>query len=81
MHDQTIRQLYHCMLHENGEADKISRETREAVSQILKDNDCLDNEKLHDAFFLATSAAEENGFVKGFISAFHLLSECTMNNR
>lgn len=78
MHDQTIRQLYHCILHDDGETDKISRETREAVSQILKDNDCLDNEKLHDAFFLAASAAEENGFVKGFKMAFQLFAECTM---
>lgn len=78
MHDQTIRQLYHCILHDDGETEKISRETEEVVNQILKDNDCLDNEKLHDAFFLSASAAEENGFVKGFISAFRLFSECTM---
>lgn len=78
MHDQIIRQLHQCMLYENGETDKISRETRESVNQILKENECVDNEKLHDAFFLAASAAEENGFVKGFISAFRLFSECSM---
>ena len=78
MHDQIIRQLYHCILHDDGETEKISRETREAVNQILKDNDDLANEKLHDAFFLAASAAEENGFVEGFISAFQLFAECTM---
>lgn len=78
MHDQTIRQLYHCILHDDGEIDKISRETREAVNQILKDNECVDNEKIHDAFYLAASAAEENGFVKGFISAFRLFSECSI---
>ena len=78
MHDQIIRQLYHCMLLEEGETDKICSGTREAVGQILKDLDCRDNEKIRDGLFMAASAAEENGFVKGFISAFQLFAECTM---
>lgn len=78
MHDQTIRQLYHCILHDDGETEKISNGTKEAVDQILKDLDCQDNEKFRDNFYLAASAAEENGFVKGFISAFRLFSECFM---
>lgn len=78
MHDQIIRQLHYCMLSSDGEADRISNETKEAVDQILKENDCQDNEKLHDAFYLAASAAEENGYVKGFINAFQIFAECTM---
>lgn len=78
MHDQTIRQLYHCILHDDGETEKISSGTKEAVEQILKELDCQDNEKFRDNFYLAASAAEENGFVKGFICAFRLFSECSM---
>lgn len=78
MHDKTIRQLYHCILHDDGKTEKISSGTKEAVDQILKELDCQDNEKLHDAFFLAASAAEENGFVKGFKMAFQLFAECSM---
>ena len=70
MHDQIIRQLYHCILHDDGETEKISNGTKEL--------DCQDNEKFRDNFYLAASAAEENGFVKGFISAFRLFSECSM---
>lgn len=78
MHDQTIRQLYHCILHDDGETDKISSGTKEAVEQILKELDCQDNEKFRDNFYLAASAAEENGFVKGFKIAFQFFAECTM---
>lgn len=78
MHDQTIRQLYHCILRDDGETEKISSGTKETVNQILKELDCRDNIKLHDGLFMAASAAEENGFVKGFISAFRLFSECSM---
>lgn len=77
MHDQIIRKLYHCILCDNGETEKISSGTKEAVDQILNELDCQDNVKLHDGIYLAASAAEENGFVNGFISAFRLLKECT----
>lgn len=78
MHDQIIRQLHQCMMHENGETDKISSVTKEAADQILKDLDSLDDTKIRDAFYLAASAAEENGFVKGFICAFRLFAECSV---
>ena len=69
MHDQLLRKLYHCLLSDDGAAEKFSNSTKGAIDQILNEIGCLDDVKIHDAFYLAASAAEENGFVKGFSTA------------
>lgn len=75
MHDQLLRKLYHCILNDDGETEKFSGSTKEAVDQILNEIGCLDDVKIHDAFYLAASAAEENGFVKGFSTACRMSDE------
>lgn len=80
MDNQMLRKLYRDMLKEENNADKISRETKQAVEALLLDTgggeERQGHEEYRDGFFLAASAAEENGFVKGFKYAFRLFSEC-----
>lgn len=79
MEKHMIRQFYQDALREETEAGKISRETKAALEELLREGgeeDTREIGKHRDELFLAASAAEENGFVKGFIYAFHLFTEC-----
>ncbi len=79
MEKQIIRQLYHNALKEEAGTEKVSRETKAAIDAILevaKNDPDQGYEKHRDELLLAASAAEENGFVKGFSYAFRLLCEC-----
>jgi len=80
MEKQIIRQLYHNALKEEaGGTEKVSKETKAAIDAILevsRNDPDQGFEKHRDELFLAASAAEENGFAKGFAYAFRLLCEC-----
>ncbi len=79
MEKRIIRQLYHNALKEEAGTEKVSRETKAAIDAILevaKNDPDQGYEKHRDELLLAASAAEENGFVKGFSYAFRLLCEC-----
>lgn len=79
MENSIIRHLYHYALKEGTNMGKPSSETRAAVEALLKnvDPDTPEYGQQLDGLLLAASAAEENGFVKGFICAYKLFSECT----
>ncbi len=76
-----IRQLYHDALKQDADTGKISMETKEDIKALLeglKSETGGQEHMIHtDEILLAASAAEENGFVKGFLYAFRLLTECT----
>lgn len=78
--DKMIRELYGSMLQETGGMDRISRETKEEVVNLLSGEEKKMGEeeyaKYKDAAFYIACAAEENGFVKGFKYAFRLFAEC-----
>ncbi len=78
--DQMIRELYAKMQWEGSSTDKIDGSIREEISNLLKDErskmDQKDYERFQDKVSLIASAAEENGFVKGFRYAFYLFMEC-----
>lgn len=80
MDKQILRQLYHNLLKEETSIDKISIETKAEIETLLKEFETETNakeyERYRDELFLAASVAEENGFVKGFIYAFRLFTEC-----
>lgn len=80
MDNNIIRKLYHDMLKEGTDTDKISGETKKEIEALLLDitdgKESQEYEKYRDEFLLAASAAEENGFVKGFKYAFRLFTEC-----
>lgn len=82
--DQLLRELYVKMQQEINSADKIDKNMKEKISDLLKEErDKLDKkeyELLQDQAFLLASAAEENGFVKGFRYAFRLFMECIYEN-
>lgn len=82
MDNQIIRQLYHNALRMEANTDKISRKTKSDIEALLKEigeDDGSENyEKHRDEMFLAAAAAEENGFVNGFIYAFRLFTECAV---
>lgn len=78
--EQLIRNLYAKTIHDKSTTEKNDRNMQEEILNILKDEeDQLEDgkyEKLRDTAFLIASAAEENGFVKGFRYAFRLFWEC-----
>lgn len=78
--DKMIRELYGSMLQENGDKERISRETKEEVVNLLsgeeKEMGKEEYAKYKDFAFYIACAAEENGFVKGFKYAFRLFAEC-----
>lgn len=80
MDNNIIRKLYRDMLKEGTDTDKISGETKKEIEALLLDitdgKESQEYEKYRDEFLLAASAAEENGFVKGFKYAFRLFTEC-----
>ena len=79
MKKHMIRQFYQDALKQEAESGKISRETKAALEELLKEMEAEDTGEIgrhRDELFLAACAAEENGFVKGFIYAFHLFTEC-----
>lgn len=79
MDNKIIRKLYHDMLKEESN-NKISGETKKEIEALLLDitdgRESQEYEKYRDEFLLAASAAEENGFVRGFKYAFRLFTEC-----
>lgn len=78
--EQMIRDLYAKTIHSGNTTEKIDRNMQEEILNILKDEERqlgdVNHEKLRDTTFLIASAAEENGFVKGFRYAFRLFLEC-----
>lgn len=80
MDHPVIRQLYHAALKQDADTGKITQKTKadvEALLEELKPEAGGREPEIHkDDVFLAASAAEENGFVKGFLYAFQLFTEC-----
>ena len=77
MNNQLIRQLHQISLKEESTNDKISRKTKAEIEELLQDAEGgASPECRRDELFLAAAAAEENGFVMGFVYAFKLFSEC-----
>lgn len=78
--EQMIRNLYTKTIQDKNTTEKIGMDVQEEILNLLKDEEKqLENEnyeKLRDTVFLIASAAEENGFVKGFRYAFRLFGEC-----
>lgn len=78
--DKMIRELYGSMLQETGSVDRISRETKEEIMNLLsgeeKEMGKEEYAKYRDFALYIACAAEENGFVKGFKYAFRLFAEC-----
>lgn len=76
-----IRQLYHAALKQDADSGGVSSKTTadiNALLQELKSESDGQEYMIHtDDILLAASAAEENGFVKGFLYAFQLLKECS----
>lgn len=78
--EKLIRSLYAKMIRDRSTTEKIDQDMQTEVLDLLKDEEKQMNgeqyEKLRDTAFLIASAAEENGFVKGFRYAFRLFWEC-----
>lgn len=78
--EQMIRDLYAKTIRSGNNTEKIDQNTQEEILNILKDEEKqlgdVNYERLRDTAFLIASAAEENGFVKGFRYAFRLFLEC-----
>lgn len=81
MDHSIIRQLHQAALKQDADTGKVSSKTKADIEAILEDiGPKADNQKLEvhtDDIFLAAAAAEENGFVRGFLYAFQLFNECT----
>lgn len=77
MDNPMIRQLYHIALKEESKSEKISRKTKYEIEELLQEAENGTSSRCHrDELLLAAAAAEENGFIMGFIYAFKLFSEC-----
>ena len=78
--EKMIRKLYCNLVQELDPADAISREMREEILGLLKEEEQLldrkEYERYRDMAFLVASAAEEYGFERGCQYAFHLFLEC-----
>lgn len=78
--EQLIRNLYTKTIRSERTTEKIDQDMQEEILNLLKDEEKqlgdVNYEKLRDTVFLIASAAEENGFVKGFRYAFRLFLEC-----
>lgn len=74
-----IRELYSKIACGDCGKDRISREIREEIADLLKAREEETNgcacDKCRDDLYLIASAAEESGFVKGFQFAFRLFAE------
>lgn len=74
-----IRELYSRMVCKDYNEDKISREIKDEIAVLLKNREGkMDNQECReyqDELSFIASAAEENGFVKGFQFAFLLFAE------
>ena len=72
--EKMIRKLYCNMVQELDPADVLSREMREEILGLLKEEEQLldrqEYERYRDMAFLVASAAEEYGFERGFQYAF-----------
>lgn len=78
MDKSMISNLHQISLREESSNDKISRKTKEEIEKLLQEAEGgASPECRRDELFLAAAAAEENGFVMGFIYAFRLFSECS----
>ena len=77
MENSLIRQLHHSALKEKSNDEKISRKTKYEIEELLQEAEGgASPECRRDELLLAAAAAEENGFIMGFIYAFRLFSEC-----
>lgn len=77
MDNPMIRQLYQISIKEETNSDKVSKKTKAEIEKLLQEAEGgASPEFRRDELLLAAAAAEENGFVRGFIYAFHLFSEC-----
>lgn len=78
--DQRIRELYLAVRREEDSGAAVSEEFQEEIVEMLRE--AMDGKEqigfvqIRDVAFMAASAGEENGFVKGFKYAFHLFAEC-----
>lgn len=78
MDNPIIRQFYQNSIREESANDKISHKTKAEIEKLLQESEGRASpECRRDELFLAAAAAEENGFLMGFIYAFRLFSECT----
>ena len=80
MDHKIIRQLYHAALKQDADTGKVTQKTKADIEELLaelKTEAGSQEPVIHtDEVFLAAAAAEENGFVKGFLYAFQLFTEC-----
>ncbi len=78
--ENMIRKLYCNMIQEEDPADKTSREMKEEILNLLKEEErsfeSKEYEKYREKAFQAAAIAEEYGFEKGFRSAFRLFLTC-----
>lgn len=75
-----IKQWYRHIVQDMDAADAGSRRMKEEILVLLKDEEASlerqEYERYRDKAFLVASAAEENGFERGFKYAFQLFVEC-----
>lgn len=75
-----IRNLYLNMIQDIEVTDDISERLKKEILKILEDDekgiDSQEDGQCRDKAFRIASAAEENGFVRGFKYAFRLIMEC-----
>ncbi len=78
--ENMIRKLYCNLIQEEDPADKGSREMKQEILNLLKEEgqflEKKEYEKYRDKAFQAAAIAEEYGFEKGFRFAFQLLVTC-----
>lgn len=78
-----IRELYSKIACGNYGKDRISREIKEEIANLLKEReektDSCTYDKCQEDLYLIAAAAEESGFVKGFQFAFRLFAEVCGN--
>ena len=77
-----IRSLYLNLIQDMEVTDDISERLKKEILEILEDDEketetgMQEYGQCRDKVFRIASAAEENGFVRGFRYAFHLIMEC-----
>ncbi|MBC5746006.1 hypothetical protein FMM74_021270 [Lachnospiraceae bacterium MD308] len=77
-----IRSLYLNLIQDMEVTDDISERLKKEILEILEDDEketetgSQEYGQCRDKVFRIASAAEENGFVRGFRYAFHLIMEC-----
>ena len=78
--NKIIKTLYNTIIQERTEEDEITRDMKDEILDLLKEEDCRLSQQEYgqyrDKVFQAAFIAEESGFVRGFKFAFRLFSEC-----